>query len=224
MLQVMELHKKLKLKTDQPIWLINAPADCIDLFAGIMIKNQLGKEKPVGQLIVFVTNSDELSHYLLKLADYVGPETLFWIFYPKKSGSISSDLGHMQHWEAVFKMGYRGQTSVAVTSDWTGFRLTNAPKVKASIGDVPMEERKIEGIDFVNRTVKLPADALEAVSLFKGLAECFDSLSFTAKKEYVIAITESKKEETRVKRIGKMIEELKQKMHTREAKGKLASQ
>jgi len=211
----MELLQKLKLKTDHPLLLINAPADCMHLFAGLTIKEKPGKEKPAAQLILFATNSSELNHYLPQLASYISPGTLFWICYPKKSGAIASDLIQMKSWDIVFQSGYRGQTSVSVNNDWSGFRLTNAPKEKPSICDLPMAERKAEGIDFVNRTASLPADALAAVNKYKGMAACFDSLSFTTKKEYILAITEAKKEETRVKRIEKMMAALQQKMHTK---------
>jgi hypothetical protein len=211
----MELLQKLKIKPDLPLWLINAPDGCMQLFAGLTIMHAPVKNKQAGQLMLFVTSREELEHYLVKMAVHIGHETLFWICYPKKSGAIASDLVLMKSWDSVFMAGYRGQTSVSINDDWSGLRVTNAPREKPSIADVPMEERKIEGIDFVKRTVKLPDDATQAMNEYKGLAACFDSLSFTSKKEYVVAIIEAKKQETRERRIEKMISELQQKMHTR---------
>ena len=216
----MELLQKLKLKQEQPLWLINAPDDCNGLFDGFNIIKKTGKDMPAGQLLLFVTSSDELYQSLVALDDYIGTDTLFWICYPKKSGTISSDLEGMKTWEGVLQMGYRGQSSASVNDDWSALRLTKAPKVKATLCDLPMDERKVEGIDFVKRTVQLPADALAAVDAFKGMAAYFDSLSFTTKKEYVIAITESKKPETRIRRIEKMVRELGEKMQVRALKQK----
>jgi hypothetical protein len=210
-----DLLKKLRINTDQPLWLINAPEDCIDLFADLVIKKKTGKEKPVGQLIFFAKDSKELTHYLVLLADYIGPDTLFWICYPKKTGAISSDMVQMKSWDIVFQSGYRGQTSVSINDDWTGLRVTNAPRKKPSDCDLPMEERKAEGIDYVNRTVQLPTDAQAAVNKIKGLSDYFYAQSFTCKKEYVTAITDAKKEETRKNRIEKMIETLLPKMHAK---------
>ena len=209
----MQLIKKLRLKPEKPLWLINAPADCIDLFADYNLIMKTGKVKPADQLILFAFNSADLFHFLSASEDYITPQTLFWVFYPKKSGSFSSDLVLMKPWEQVFKMGFRGQTSVSVNDNWTGLRITNAPRQKPSICDRPMEERKVEGIDFANRTVKLPSDAQEAMNQYTGISNCFNALSFTDKKEYVIAITDAKKEETRIKRINKMIGDLQNKMH-----------
>lgn len=112
----MQLIKKLRLKPEKPLWLINAPADCIDIFADYNLIMKTGKVKPADQLILFAFNSDDLFHFLSASEDYITPQTLFWVFYPKKSGSFSSDLVLMKPWEQVFKMGFRGQTSVSVNN------------------------------------------------------------------------------------------------------------
>jgi hypothetical protein len=220
LLSTMELLKKLRIANDKPLWLINAPANCLDYFTDFTVKQKPGKEKPVRQLILFARDSKEINHYLPVLADYVGHETLFWIFYPKKTGAYTSDLIQMSAWDIVFKSGYRGQTSVSVDDNWTGLRITNAPRKKPSDCDLPMEERKAEGIDFVNRTVTLPKDAQATVDKYKGLSDYFYAQSFTCKKEHVTAITEAKKEETRAKRIEKMVEMLLPKMHAFQMKNK----
>ena len=121
----------------------------------------------------------------------------------------------MKAWDIVFESGYRGQSSASINDDWTGFRLTNAPKKKVTICDLPMEERKVEGIDFVNRTVQLPADALAAVKKHPGMEAFFNAMAFTHKKEYVQAIADAKKEETRVRRIEKTVEMLLEKMKSK---------
>ena len=92
-------------------------------------------------------------------------------------------------------------------------RFTSAPKKAPSICDVPMHERKVEGIDFINRTIQLPPDVLAAFSAHKGLHDFFNTMSFTHKKEYMQSIADAKKPETRIRRIEKMIEMLQEKMN-----------
>jgi bacteriocin resistance YdeI/OmpD-like protein len=208
----MDLLTKLRVKADEPLWLINAPANCFGLFPRLEIKEKLPAKKMVDQMILFAHDSKELNHYFPAISEHVSPDTLLWIFYPKKAGSITSDLIEMNNWDIVFKSGYRGQTSVSVNDDWTGFRITNAPKKAPTICDVPMEERKVEGIDFVNRTVTLPVDAIAVLGRYKGMVDFFNTMSFTHKKEHVMAIVDAKKEETRMRRIDKMAEMLQQKM------------
>lgn len=206
-----ELLKKLRVNVDKPLWLINAPDDCLSLFEELEIKSKLQGKRPVPQLILFAYDSADFAKYLPLLECYIAHETLFWICYPKKTGAYTSDLIQMKPWEMIFNAGYRGQTSVSVNDDWTGMRFTNAPKTKESICDLPMEERKVEGIDFKKRTVQLPADVQAAVDKHKGLSDVFYAMSFTNKKEIVMAIADAKKPETRLRRIEKLVEELKQK-------------
>jgi hypothetical protein len=213
----MELLQKLRIKTDEPLWLVNAPDDVLPLFASLEIKTKLGKQKPVRQLLVFAYNSADLMQYLPVMADYVGHETLLWICWPKKTGAYKSDLVQMAAWNVVFDAGYRGQTSVSIDDNWTGLRVTNAPPKKPSTYALPIEERKDEGIDYVHRTVQLPPDAQAEVEKHAGLADYFYAQSFTCKKEHVMAIHDAKKEDTRRRRIEKMIEMLQQKMHAKAA-------
>lgn len=72
--------------------------------------------------------------------------------------------------------------------------------------------------DFVNvilekdeeiRTVDIPADFLKALNRNKKLKEAFDSMSYTHRKEYVNSINDAKKPETRLKRIEKSLEMIK---------------
>jgi hypothetical protein len=60
------------------------------------------------------------------------------------------------------------------------------------------------------RLLELPADLLKALRKDKEAKAFFDKLSYTHRKEYVTWITEAKREETRLNRIGKAIEMLKQ--------------
>ena len=200
------------LKNDVPLHIINAPADCIELFAMCDVRINLVHQKNIDQLILFVEDGASLLKYFTKLKDNILHDTLFWICYPKKSGKIKSDLVLMQPWDVVFNSGFRGQSSVSVNDDWTGMRVTSAPKKTATICDLPMHERKVEGIDFINRTIHLPSDVLAAFSARKGLQDLFNSMSFTHKKEYMQSIADAKKPETRTRRIEKMIDMLQQKM------------
>lgn len=213
----MELLKKLRIKTGLPLIVLNAADVIHTLLPDVTIATRLGKTKPAPQLMLFAENSAELNKWLPKVADYIRHETLFWICYPKKTGSIPSDLIRMNTWDIVFSSGYRAQTSVSIDDDWTAMRFTNAPK-KETLADLPPKERKVPGIDFVERTVQLPVDALKVLKQHPGTTEFFNSMSFSHKKEHVIAIEEAKKPETRARRIVKMAEMLQQMMLTKEAK------
>ncbi len=61
--------------------------------------------------------------------------------------------------------------------------------------------------DSEKRTVEVPKDLAEALSK-AGLTDVFAKMSYTHQKEYVNAVSDAKKEETRIRRIEKTIEEL----------------
>ena len=61
--------------------------------------------------------------------------------------------------------------------------------------------------DSEKRTVEVPKDFADALKK-ADLTEVFSKMSFTHQKEYVRAIIEAKKEETRIRRIEKSIEQL----------------
>jgi len=61
--------------------------------------------------------------------------------------------------------------------------------------------------DSEKRTVKVPQDLAEALEK-ADLTEVFSKMSYTHQKEYVNAVNEAKREETRIRRIEKTIEQL----------------
>jgi len=214
----MDVVKKLKLKSELPLWLLNIPENRRSLFVQFDIREKLAAKATPTQLLVFVHDRQELVHQMAAIGPHLSFDTVFWICYPKKSGSIGSDLSDRANWEFLFQSGFRGQTAVSLDDDWSGFRTTRAPKKSTSICDLPMEDRRVDGIDFVNRTVQLPADAVAIVKQHAGMSAFFDALSFTHKKEYMLSIVEAKQEGTRKRRIDKMVEMLGEKMEVQKVK------
>ncbi len=62
-------------------------------------------------------------------------------------------------------------------------------------------------LEGTNRTVELP-DALKQIFIERNVLDVFENQSYSNRKEMVRQIVESKKEETRVKRINLIIEQL----------------
>ena len=106
---------------------------------------------------------------------------------------VKARINGAEYQGSVFRMG--GKYMMAVPK---AFR--HAAGIKA--GDkitVTIEK------DTAKRTVELPPDLAEALKK-SDLTEVFSKLSYTHQKEYVNAINEAKKEETRLKRIERTIE------------------
>ena len=91
-----------------------------------------------------------------------------------------------------------------------GILKTVREQIGKGPGDaVAVEIRKDEDV----RTVEVPAPLAQAMKK-AGVTKFFESLSYTHRKEYCRWIAEAKKEDTRLKRIGRAIEMLKSGVRT----------
>jgi hypothetical protein len=63
-------------------------------------------------------------------------------------------------------------------------------------------------LDTEPRTVELPQDLKAALSDKSGALEAFDALSYSKRKEFVRQVEEAKTEETRTRRIAKVVAEV----------------
>lgn len=101
----------------------------------------------------------------------------------------------VEHKSTVVRMG--GEYMMAVPK-----RFRDAAQIKAGETiEVAMER------DTEKRTVEIPSDLGEALAK-ADLQSVWEKLSFTHRKEYVNAVIEAKKEETRTRRIEKTVETL----------------
>ena len=100
-----------------------------------------------------------------------------------------------EHRSTIFRMG--GKYMMAVPKI---FR--EAAGVKGGEMITVRMERDTE-----KRTVEIPKDLADALKK-ANLQDVFSKMSYTHQKEYVNAINEAKREETRIRRIGKTIEEI----------------
>lgn len=214
----MSTTAKLKLNAEKPFWLLNAPEHTVGIFDGFSPKTKIGAKDQIAQAVVFVYNSADLNEYINHISGRVTADVLLWLAYPKKSCKIKSDLERDTFMEMV--PGFEAVSLVAIDDQWSAMRFRKEGTIKNPVRAVPMEERKTKGIDYVNRTAELPEDALKAMKSYKGLADFFDSMAFTHKKEYVEAIEDAKKPETRQRRIETMISKLVEMREQKELKKK----
>lgn len=214
----MSVIAKLKIKSDQPFTILNLPGECRHLFEEAEFTATV--KDTASQLLLFAVDSANLAQSLSLIAEKIAPDAGVWVAFPKKSSGLKTDLSRDNGWDALHGLGYAPVSLIAIDDTWSALRFKQKEALKDAKRDIPMAERQVEGIDFSNRTVVLPGDAFAALSEFEGLVAFFNSMSFTHKKEYVEAIVEAKKPETRQKRIDKMIEMVIRLRDQKEAKKK----
>jgi hypothetical protein len=121
--------------------------------------------------------------------------------------------------DVVESLGGGKRPAVTVTLKKHSYRTTIAPMGGVFLIPVSSEHRSAAGIkagdlldvvvelDAAPREVEVPADLAAALKK-AGLLKAFDGLSFSRRKEAVVAVEGAKKQETRERRIEKVVTDL----------------
>jgi len=207
------LVQKLKIKEEINICTINAPVDFkqkIDpLPAGVSISND---SKSCGQIHWFVQTRTQMEKELTKVLPMLKDDMICWIYYPKGSSKIQTDLTRDKGWDALLaNKKLQWLSLISFDETWSAFAM----RLKTEPGKTKEAKPKLRPIlDYINtetKSIRLPDDLEGALKKYKKEKEFFDSLSFTNRKEYVEWIITAKSEETRNQRVKESIERLSKK-------------
>jgi hypothetical protein len=176
--------EKLYLKADKPIVIINLPLDKADQFANLDFDTSM-TEKIYSSAIYFAKNKAELAIFIDLLFENMTEDPVFWVAYPKKTAKIKTDLHRDCGWEEIVAKDFVPVSLIALDETWSLLRFRPKRKIKVL-------KREITG----NPNLVIPED-FKAILAKCNLAQSFDNMSFTNKKEYLLYITEAKKDETR---------------------------
>lgn len=206
----LSLSQKLKIKAADTLLMINAPDNFIKelqpLPADVTI---LTTTKNAKQVHWFVVNKKQLDKELKKIISLIKPGMLCWIYYPKGSSGIQTDLTRDKGWEELLKhTEFQWVNLISFNETWSafGFRLKNeGDKIKPK---TTAERPILQWIDPIKKIVNLPPDFKAILQKNKNATSFFGTLSFTNKKEYVEWIVTAKREETRNERVSASVEKL----------------
>lgn len=201
----MHILKKLQFDHDREVLLLHCPEAVLPQFSGLEPLHKVSQGHQAVQVLMFAESKSALNSLLSVHLRKLSANCVFWVAYPKKSGSIQSDLSRETVREILSARDWEAVTSISIDEDWPAFRFRHRSQTHILHRLPPPEQRSTEGIDYVMRTAVLPGDALEAMRNHAGLSAFFESLSFSHKKEYIESIVTAKKPETRSRRIEKMI-------------------
>jgi len=93
------LLQKLRVKPDVPLVILNLPPDCKSLFDDREYKTSKPRTGAIEQLIFFAKDAATLEDQFVPLVPQLVSDPLAWVLYPKKSGSIASDLSMTEGWK-----------------------------------------------------------------------------------------------------------------------------
>jgi Bacteriocin-protection, YdeI or OmpD-Associated len=211
------IAQKLRIKAGDKLLTVNEPSEfqkgLIGLPKGVKIVESGNDPIVIGynQVHWFVLNRAQLEKQLSKVMRLVKPGVIVWVYYPKGTSKIQTDLNRDKGWDSLLAEGDKVTWISLISFDdtWSvfGFRAkTEADKKKKA---KPKEEREIfKWVDPKTKEVKLPVDLAAALKKNKKATDYFNSLSFTNKKEYVEWIVTARREETRKVRVDGTIERL----------------
>ncbi len=205
------LAQKLRIKEGDSLLTINAPKDFIKKIDGLP-KNvsDAEKAKEYNQIHWFVMNKAQMDKELGKVLKLLKKDVICWIYYPKGTSKIQTDLTRDKGWEELLKHNELTWVSLISFDDtWStfGMRLkTEADEKKAA--KKPEVREIFNWVNPKTKEVKLPGDLAAALKKCKKESQFFQSLSFTNKKEFIEWIVTAKREETRKERVDGTIERL----------------
>ncbi len=189
---------------------INAPANFEKSLAPLPENVRIdSKATKFSQVHWFVKNQADVKNQLQNVLSKVKGSIICWIYYPKGSSGIQTDLTRDKGWEELLNhKELQWLSLISFDGTWSAFGFreqTDADKVK---GAKPKERAVFDYIDAKAKTIRLPEELETALQMNNLAADYFASLSFSNKKEYVEWIVTAKQEKTKLERIAGTIERL----------------
>jgi hypothetical protein len=210
------ISQKLKIQPKSALLTINAPTDfkkgLEGLSSGVKITDSGKGTIAIGydQVHWFVFNKAQLEKELSKVMKLLKEDIIVWVYYPKGTSKIQTDLTRDKGWDCLLSKGDKLTwiSLISFNNTWSvfGFRpKTEADKKKEA---KPKERPIFDYVDPKTKTIRLPDDLAAALKKNKQESDFFNTLSFTNKKEYIEWIVTAKREETRNERVKGSIERL----------------
>lgn len=213
------LSEKLKIKAGDIILPVNAPPHFL---------SHLGKLPPgaaidpaartFNQVHWFVTSKAQVDKETPKVYPKIKGDIICWIYFPKGSSKLQTDLSRDKGWDALMKHSdsLTWLSLVSFDDTWSAFAFRQKSGKDAAKAAKPKEERAIlQYADPVAKTVRIPGELAAAFKKHKAEEKFFQQLAYSHRKEYVEWIVTAKQDATKAKRVEGTIEMLQKKWKNR---------
>jgi Bacteriocin-protection, YdeI or OmpD-Associated len=200
------LAQKLRIDKEMKLLTLNAPAGFLSAFellpAGVKAS---AKTADYAQIHWFVKNRGQMEDQLPGVLGLLKPGIICWIYYPKGSSGVQTDLTRDKGWEGLLRLpDLQWLSLISFDDTWSAFgmrRQNEADKKKAEKPAKAAERPILDYIDPVAKTVRLPDDLEKALKKNKQARTAYEALAYSHRKEYVEWIVTAKREETRKQRV-----------------------
>ena len=202
--------QKLKIKENFNLLTINAPADFRknigELPKGVKISND---SKNFNQVHWFVMNKAQMDKELTKILKLIKDDVILWIYYPKGTSKLQTDLTRDKGWDNLLRHDELGWISLISFDDtWSTFGSRLKTEADKKREEKPRERPIFDYVDPKTKSIRLPDDLSSVLRKNKRQEDFFNTLSFTNKKEYIEWIVTAKRPDTRAERIKGTVERL----------------
>jgi hypothetical protein len=201
--------QKLRIKEGDRLLTFHAPGDFASslapLPAGVSIS---AHAQQFEQIHWFVKDKAQMEKELDKVISLVHDSIICWIYYPKGSSGLQTDLTRDKGWEKLLAKDMQWISLVSFNDIWSVFGMRQKTAADVQKKAVPRQQQFADYIDAKTKTVRVPDDLQKELSKHKALKEVFEKLAFSHRREYVEWIVSAKKEETRANRVAGTIERL----------------
>jgi hypothetical protein len=201
--------QKLKIKEGNTILAINAPSGYRRSIGNLPSGTKITDSgKTFDQVHWFVKDKAQMERELKKVLPLIKNNVICWIFYPKGTSKIQTDLTRDKGWDALLRHDMQWVSLISFDDTWSAFGMRQKTEADKKKEGKPNERPIFDFVDPKTKTVKLPDDFAAALKKSKKPEAFFNTLSFTNKKEYIEWIVTAKREATRNERVKASIERL----------------
>jgi len=127
--------RKLGMNPGMRALVIGPPAGYLKLLrplpGGLTVSSRSGGMYPFVQ--VFATRLSQITRFAQRLSKHAAPNALVWISYPKKTSKVKGDLSRDVIREAMWSVGWRAVSIVAIDEVWSTLRFRPAGQVGARL-------------------------------------------------------------------------------------------
>jgi hypothetical protein len=203
------IAQKLKIVEGVSLLTINAPDNfkrrLEPLPARVKISNSA---TTFDQVHWFVKDQGQLKKELKKVLPLIKDDIVCWIYYPKGTSKIQTDLTRDKGWDELLKQDLQWVNLISFDDTWSAFGMRQKTEKDKKKESKPKKRPIFDYADSKTKTIRLPDDLSSAFKKNKKLEEYFNGLAFSHKREYIEWIVSAKRDETRKKRIKGTLERL----------------
>ncbi len=221
------LFEDLELKDERSLLIQGLPSSIEKQFVKLSYAKNvtpLLKSRKIDFALIFAVNQNQLNNILREVFSALHSNSKVWIAYPKQTSKIVSDLNRQCSWDLLIQSGFENVNQVSIDNVWNAIRFKKTEvaalplpiKNGTSISSVEVAEvtSVTTAVEFEKNLVVPPAELEKIFKKHKEAREFFTSLSVAHQNEYVSYLEDSKRGETKQRRLESVVEKLTSRKNT----------